>query len=64
MRGAFRWTWLLTDNVPRLLTASSGVTLTSTSASFNGGTRHVRERRSWKSTFRTIPVRDRASWKA
>jgi lipopolysaccharide export system protein LptA len=29
------------DNVPRLLTASSGVTLTSTSASFNGGTRHV-----------------------
>ncbi len=30
-----------TDNVPRLLTASSGVTLTSTSASFNGGTRHV-----------------------
>ena len=29
------------DNVPRLLTASNGVTLTSTSASFNGGTRHV-----------------------
>ncbi len=29
------------DNVPRLLTASSGVTLTSTNASFNGGTRHV-----------------------
>jgi lipopolysaccharide export system protein LptA len=30
------------ENVPRLLTASDGVTLTSTSASFNGGTRHVR----------------------
>jgi lipopolysaccharide export system protein LptA len=30
-----------TENVPRLLTASNGVTLTSTSASFNGGTRHV-----------------------
>jgi lipopolysaccharide export system protein LptA/lipopolysaccharide export system protein LptC len=29
------------DNVPRLLTASNGVTLTSTSASFNGGTRRV-----------------------
>jgi lipopolysaccharide export system protein LptA len=29
------------DNVPRLLTASNGVTLTSTSASFNGGTRHL-----------------------
>ena len=29
------------DNMPRLLTASNGVTLTSTSASFNGGTRHV-----------------------
>jgi len=29
------------DNVPRLLTASNGVTLTSTNASFNGGTRHV-----------------------
>jgi LPS export ABC transporter protein LptC len=29
------------DNVPRLLTASSGVTLTSTSTSFNAGTRHV-----------------------
>jgi len=29
------------DNVPRLLTASNGVKLTSTSASFNGGTRHV-----------------------
>jgi LPS export ABC transporter protein LptC len=29
------------DNLPRLLTASNGVTLTSTSASFNGGTRHV-----------------------
>ena len=29
------------DNLPRLLTASSGVTLTSTSAAFNGGTRHV-----------------------
>src|ERR1700722_19365290 len=29
------------DNVPRLLTASNGVTLTSTSPSFNGGTRHV-----------------------
>jgi lipopolysaccharide export system protein LptA len=29
------------DNVPRLLTASSGVVLTSTSASFNGGTRRV-----------------------
>lgn len=29
------------DNVPRLLTASNGVTLTSTSAAFNGGTRHV-----------------------
>jgi lipopolysaccharide export system protein LptA len=28
------------ENVPRLLTASNGVTLTSTSASFNGGTRH------------------------
>ena len=30
-----------TDNVPRLLTASSGVTLTSTSASFNGGARRM-----------------------
>lgn len=30
-----------TDNIPRLLTASNGVTLTSTSASFNGGTRQV-----------------------
>ncbi len=29
------------DNLPRLLTASDGVMLTSTSASFNGGTRHV-----------------------
>ena len=29
------------DNMPRLLTASNGVTLTSTSAAFNGGTRHV-----------------------
>ena len=29
------------DNMPRLLTASKGVTLTSTNASFNGGTRHV-----------------------
>jgi LPS export ABC transporter protein LptC len=29
------------ENVPRLLTASDGVTLTSTSASFNGGTRRV-----------------------
>ena len=29
------------DNVPHLLTASSGVTLNSTSAAFNGGTRHV-----------------------
>jgi LPS export ABC transporter protein LptC len=29
------------ENVPRLLTASNGVTLTSTSASFNGGTRQV-----------------------
>ena len=29
------------DNLPRLLTASNGVTLTSTDASFNGGTRHV-----------------------
>ena len=29
------------DNLPRLLTASNGVTLTSTSASFNGGTRRV-----------------------
>ena len=29
------------DNVPRLLTATNGVKLTSTSASFNGGTRHV-----------------------
>jgi LPS export ABC transporter protein LptC len=29
------------DNMPRLLTASNGVTLTSTTASFNGGTRHV-----------------------
>ena len=29
------------DNLPRLLTASNGVTLTSTNASFNGGTRHV-----------------------
>jgi lipopolysaccharide export system protein LptA len=29
------------ENVPRLLTASNSVTLTSTSASFNGGTRHV-----------------------
>jgi lipopolysaccharide export system protein LptA len=28
-------------NLPRVLTASSGVTITSTSASFNGGTRHV-----------------------
>ena len=28
-------------DVPRLMTASNGVTLTSTSASFNGGTRHV-----------------------
>lgn len=29
------------DNVPRLLTASSGVALTSTSGAFNGGTRRV-----------------------
>jgi len=29
------------DNVPRLLTASNGVTLTSTSASYNGGIRRV-----------------------
>ena len=29
------------DNLPRLLTASAGVTLTSTSASFNGGSRRV-----------------------
>jgi LPS export ABC transporter protein LptC len=29
------------NNVPRLLTASKGVTLTSTNAAFNGGTRHV-----------------------
>ena len=29
------------DNTPRLLTASNGVTLTSTSASFNGGARRV-----------------------
>ena len=29
------------ENVPRLLTASNGVILTSTSAAFNGGTRHV-----------------------
>ncbi len=29
------------DNVPRLLTASKGVSLTSTSAAFNAGTRHV-----------------------
>ena len=29
------------DNVPRLLTASDGVKLTSTGASFNAGTRHV-----------------------
>src|ERR1700688_120497 len=29
------------ENMPRLLTASNGVTLTSTTASFNGGTRHV-----------------------
>jgi lipopolysaccharide export system protein LptA len=29
------------ENAPRLLTASNGVTLTSTSAAFNGGTRHV-----------------------
>ncbi len=29
------------DNVPHLLTASNGATLTSTSASFNGGTRRV-----------------------
>jgi lipopolysaccharide export system protein LptA/lipopolysaccharide export system protein LptC len=29
------------ENTPRLLTASNGVTLTSTSASFNGGTRRV-----------------------
>jgi lipopolysaccharide export system protein LptA len=29
------------DNIPRLMTASQGVTLTSTSAAFNGGTRHV-----------------------
>jgi LPS export ABC transporter protein LptC len=29
------------DNLPRLLTASDGVTLTSTSAAFNGGTRRV-----------------------
>ncbi|HEX3377540.1 MAG TPA: LPS export ABC transporter periplasmic protein LptC [Candidatus Acidoferrales bacterium] len=29
------------DNVPHLLTASNGVTLTSTSAAFNSGTRHI-----------------------
>jgi lipopolysaccharide export system protein LptA/lipopolysaccharide export system protein LptC len=29
------------DNMPRLLTASSGVMLTSTTAAFNGGARHV-----------------------
>ncbi len=29
------------DNLPQLLTASNGVKLTSTSAAFNGGTRHV-----------------------
>jgi len=29
------------DNVPRLLTASDGVSLTSTSTAFNSGTRHV-----------------------
>ena len=29
------------DNVPRLLSASNGVTLTSTNAAYNGGTRHV-----------------------
>jgi len=29
------------DNMPRLLTASKGVKLNSTSAAFNGGTRHV-----------------------
>lgn len=29
------------DNLPKVLTASKGVTLTSTSASFQGGTRHV-----------------------
>jgi lipopolysaccharide export system protein LptA len=29
------------DNVPRLVEASNGVTLTSTNAAFNGGTRHV-----------------------
>jgi len=29
------------DNVPHLITASNGVTLTSTSTAFNGGTRHV-----------------------
>jgi lipopolysaccharide export system protein LptA len=29
------------NNVPRLLTASNGVTLTSTNSAFNGGTRHV-----------------------
>ena len=29
------------ENVPRLLTSSNGVTLTSTSAAFNGGTRHI-----------------------
>ncbi len=29
------------DNMPRVLMASNGVTMTSTSASFNGGTRHV-----------------------
>ncbi len=29
------------DNLPRLLTATNGVTLTSTSAAFNGGTRRV-----------------------
>ncbi len=29
------------DNIPRLLTASGGVTLTSTSAAFNGGSRRV-----------------------
>jgi len=30
-----------TDNIPRLMTASQGVTLTSTSAAFNGGSRRV-----------------------
>jgi LPS export ABC transporter protein LptC len=29
------------DNIPRLITASNGVTLTSTSAAFNGGVRHI-----------------------